>query len=205
MRRLFVLAATGFLALGMAGAANAAVMNWSGTSTILLTDYPPGELRGGGVATINGSDGVIPAHLNTLRVAESRGQIRGTFTRFVTDPDTIANGVLALVYDGIGALTGTWGGISGGVASTSTGNIGIMPRKHVRKDPKPGDAILSIGGRTGRDGIHGATFSSLELHTESETVSSGAVQIGDPITERKVMDVVVQARDEGLFSAITDL
>ncbi|MFO1077706.1 MAG: AIR synthase-related protein [Planctomycetota bacterium] len=63
---------------------------------------------------------------------------------------------------------------------------------------------MALGGRTGRDGIHGATFSSLELHTESEKTSSGAVQIGDPITERKVMDAVLRCADEDLFSAITD-
>jgi hypothetical protein len=113
------------LALGIAGVANAAVLNFSGTSTILLADFPPGQFTGGGVATINGSDGVIPAHLNTLRLAESRGQIQGTFTRIVTDPDTIANGVVALIYDQVGGLTGTWYGISGGAASTSTGG-GIM-------------------------------------------------------------------------------
>ncbi|MEO0479505.1 MAG: phosphoribosylformylglycinamidine synthase subunit PurL [Planctomycetota bacterium] len=84
------------------------------------------------------------------------------------------------------------------------GNIGILPKDKVQKQPKPGDRIITVGGRTGRDGIHGATFSSLALHTESETVSSGAVQIGDPITERKVMELVVRARDEGLFHAITD-
>ncbi len=84
------------------------------------------------------------------------------------------------------------------------GNLGILPRDKVRKQPAAGDAIVVIGGRTGRDGIHGATFSSLELHTESETLSSGAVQIGDPITERKAMDAVLRARDENLFSAITD-
>ena len=66
------------------------------------------------------------------------------------------------------------------------GNVGILPRNKVHKQARAGDVILAVGGRTGRDGIHGATFSSLELHTESETVSSGAVQIGDPITERKV-------------------
>lgn len=84
------------------------------------------------------------------------------------------------------------------------GNVGILPREAAHKEPKPGDVIVSVGGRTGRDGIHGATFSSLELHTESETVSSGAVQIGDPITERKVMDAVLRLRDEKLFDAITD-
>jgi phosphoribosylformylglycinamidine synthase len=84
------------------------------------------------------------------------------------------------------------------------GNIGIMPRDKVEKQSHPGDVILAIGGRTGRDGIHGATFSSLELTTESETVSSGAVQIGDPITERKAMDAMLRIRDEGLASAVTD-
>jgi phosphoribosylformylglycinamidine synthase len=84
------------------------------------------------------------------------------------------------------------------------GNVGILPRDKINKQARAGDVIVAIGGRTGRDGIHGATFSSLELHTQSESVSSGAVQIGDPITERKVMDATLRARDEGLFSAITD-
>lgn len=84
------------------------------------------------------------------------------------------------------------------------GNVGLLPHDKVHKHPRPGDVILTIGGRTGRDGIHGATFSSLELHTESETVSSGAVQIGDPITERKAMDCVLRIRDEDLLTAITD-
>jgi hypothetical protein len=116
----------------MAGVANAAVLNWSGTSHVLLGDYPKGDLRGGGVATINGSDGVIPAHLSTLRLAASRGQIGGTFTRIVTDPDTIANGVLALIYDNVGGMTGTNFGISGGAASTSTGG-GILPQQGIVK------------------------------------------------------------------------
>ena len=72
---------------GAAGVASAAVLNWSGSARVLLADYPPGELRGGGVATINGSAGGVPAHLSTLRLAESRGQVKGTFTRIVTDPD----------------------------------------------------------------------------------------------------------------------
>ncbi|MBL9076145.1 MAG: phosphoribosylformylglycinamidine synthase subunit PurL [Planctomycetes bacterium] len=84
------------------------------------------------------------------------------------------------------------------------GNIGILPTARAHKQVHRGDAIVALGGRTGRDGIHGATFSSLELHTESETLSSGAVQIGDPITERKVMDAVLRCADLDLFSAITD-
>jgi phosphoribosylformylglycinamidine synthase len=84
------------------------------------------------------------------------------------------------------------------------GNIGMLPTARAKKRARAGDLVVALGGRTGRDGIHGATFSSLELHTQSEKVSSGAVQIGDPITERKVMDAVLRCADEDLFSAITD-
>ncbi|QJX00972.1 phosphoribosylformylglycinamidine synthase subunit PurL [Frigoriglobus tundricola] len=84
------------------------------------------------------------------------------------------------------------------------GTVGIIPKDKAFKQVYDGDLIVAVGGRTGRDGIHGATFSSLELTHESETVSGGAVQIGNAITEKKVQDVIIQARDRGLFSAITD-
>ncbi|MDZ7372571.1 MAG: phosphoribosylformylglycinamidine synthase subunit PurL [candidate division KSB1 bacterium] len=84
------------------------------------------------------------------------------------------------------------------------GNVGIMPKDKVHKQVVSGDLIVLIGGRTGRDGIHGATFSSGALTTESEEISSGAVQIGNPITEKKVVDTLLQARDRGLYRAITD-
>jgi phosphoribosylformylglycinamidine synthase len=84
------------------------------------------------------------------------------------------------------------------------GTIGVMPRGMSEKHVEAGDLIVAIGGRTGRDGIHGATFSSAELNAESESVSGGAVQIGDAITEKMVLDVVIQARDRGLFRSITD-
>jgi len=84
------------------------------------------------------------------------------------------------------------------------GSVGMLPKKHIEKAAEKGDVIAAFGGRTGRDGIHGATFSSVELHAKSETVSSGAVQIGDAITEKKVLDVLLRARDEGLFHAVTD-
>ena len=130
MKGLRILVTTSLLTLGvagMAGVANAAVLNWEGTMTSLWVTFPPVERTGGGVATINASSGVIPAHLNTLRLAPSRGQIGGTFTRLVTDPDVIANGVYKLIYDEVGGLTGSWGGISGGAVSTSTGG-GLMPQ-----------------------------------------------------------------------------
>ena len=84
------------------------------------------------------------------------------------------------------------------------GNVGLIPRGKSFKEVQEGDYIVSIGGRTGRDGIHGATFSSAELTSDSEHLSGGAVQIGNAITEKMVMDVLLQARDRDLFSAVTD-
>jgi phosphoribosylformylglycinamidine synthase len=86
------------------------------------------------------------------------------------------------------------------------GTGGIMPREilgepaHV-KSVMPGDFIVMTGGRIGKDGIHGATFSSEELHSESPT---SAVQIGDAITQKKMTDFLLEARDLGLYRAITD-
>lgn len=69
------------------------------------------------------------------------------------------------------------------------------------KCAKPGDLIVMCGGRIGKDGIHGATFSSEELHEGSPAT---AVQIGDAITQKKMADFLLEARDLGLFSNITD-
>ena len=84
------------------------------------------------------------------------------------------------------------------------GNVGLIPKGKEFKEVLKGDLIVVVGGRTGRDGIHGATFSSAELTDASEVVSSGAVQIGDPIQEKKVLDCLLQARDQDLYHAITD-
>jgi len=84
------------------------------------------------------------------------------------------------------------------------GTVGLIPVDRATKETKPGDLIVVAGGRTGRDGIHGATFSSIELTAESETVSGGAVQIGNAIAQKKLLDVILQARDLGLYDAITD-
>ncbi|MEM9801777.1 MAG: AIR synthase-related protein, partial [Planctomycetota bacterium] len=81
---------------------------------------------------------------------------------------------------------------------------GLMPRDCVEKEVRPGDVVVVVGGRTGRDGIHGATFSSIELSEESEMVSAAAVQIGDPIAEKRVLDGLLRARDARLYRAVTD-
>ncbi|MHC4871424.1 MAG: phosphoribosylformylglycinamidine synthase subunit PurL [Planctomycetota bacterium] len=84
------------------------------------------------------------------------------------------------------------------------GTVGVIPRSMVEKEAHPGQCVVVVGGRTGRDGIHGATFSSVELDEDSEMASSGAVQIGNPIEEKKVRDFQLRARDAGLYSCVTD-
>jgi phosphoribosylformylglycinamidine synthase len=84
------------------------------------------------------------------------------------------------------------------------GCVGLIPRDKIGKAAKDGDAIVLLGGRTGRDGIHGATFSSAELTDTHADEFSHAVQIGNAITEKKMADVILAARDRGLFTAITD-
>ncbi|MBN1647057.1 MAG: hypothetical protein JW874_03395 [Spirochaetales bacterium] len=86
------------------------------------------------------------------------------------------------------------------------GTGGILPHKINGEESwvahvDPGDLVVMIGGRIGKDGIHGATFSSLALDEESPT---SAVQIGDPITQKKMSDFLMEARDLGLYKGITD-
>ena len=86
------------------------------------------------------------------------------------------------------------------------GTCGIMPST-INNEPSytkkacTGDLIVMVGGRIGKDGIHGATFSSEEL---SEASPTSAVQIGDPITQKRMTDFLLIARDLGLYTAITD-
>ena len=87
------------------------------------------------------------------------------------------------------------------------GTVGIMPRWAVSKAPQPGDLVVVLGGRTGRDGIHGATFSSAELTTTHADEFSHAVQIGNAITQKRALDALLRARDHAdgcLFTATTD-
>lgn len=84
------------------------------------------------------------------------------------------------------------------------GTLGIIPKDKIKKKIIPDDIIVLIGGDTGRDGIHGVTFASGELKKESRKIAQAAVQIGNPIEEKKMADVILKARDENLFNAITD-
>ncbi len=85
------------------------------------------------------------------------------------------------------------------------GTVGLMPEHMAQRgQQKPGDLIVVVGGRTGRDGIHGVTFASGELNKESEDISLSSVQIGNPIMEKKSLDAILKARDMGLYRRITD-
>jgi phosphoribosylformylglycinamidine synthase len=84
------------------------------------------------------------------------------------------------------------------------GTVGIMPRGAATAAVEAGDLVVVAGGRTGRDGIHGATFSSIELSSASESESGGAVQIGHAIHEKTLTDFVLEAARQELFHAITD-
>lgn len=129
-------------------------------------------------------------------------------------PSSIMNGVIAGVESG-----GNCSGIPtpqgfvyfddrfAGKPLVFVGTIGLIPREingkpgHVKK-ASAGDKIVMLGGRVGRDGIHGATFSSVALDEGSPAT---AVQIGDPITQKKLSDAIVkEIRDLGWYSAITD-
>jgi phosphoribosylformylglycinamidine synthase II len=85
------------------------------------------------------------------------------------------------------------------------GTLGLLPSELARGDQQQaGDSIIVTGGRTGRDGIHGVTFASEQLTDESGEVSYSSVQIGNPIVEKKMIDVLLQARDRRLYRRITD-
>jgi phosphoribosylformylglycinamidine synthase II/phosphoribosylformylglycinamidine synthase I len=82
------------------------------------------------------------------------------------------------------------------------GTLGIAPRGRHPDRPEPGDLVVLLGGRTGRDGLHGATMSSESL--DRSTTEASTVQIGAPITEKLLRDVLPRLRDERLYHAITD-
>lgn len=85
------------------------------------------------------------------------------------------------------------------------GSYGLLPADRAQKGtPQPGDLIIVIGGRTGRDGLHGATFSSAAMTDRTISVNAQAVQIGHPIEEKRIHDFILKARDENLIRAITD-
>jgi phosphoribosylformylglycinamidine synthase II/phosphoribosylformylglycinamidine synthase I len=87
------------------------------------------------------------------------------------------------------------------------GCLGVLPASKKNSTPlkaTPGDLIVTIGGHTGRDGLRGATFSSLDMDTSTTDIASASVQIGNPITEKQIQEVILKALSENLYSAMTD-
>jgi phosphoribosylformylglycinamidine synthase II len=129
----------------------------------------------------------------------------------VLHPRRIQSGVVAGVQDygnkiGIPTVNGAILYDEGYTANPLVfcGCVGLAPKgKHVRT-PRKGDRVVVLGGRTGRDGLRGATFSSMTMDAQTGEVAGASVQIGDPITEKGLIDTIVRARDLGLYTAITD-
>ena len=85
------------------------------------------------------------------------------------------------------------------------GAYGTVPKAQAQKgQAKVGDIVVALGGKTGRDGIHGATFSSGEMTERTISVNSSAVQIGNAIEEKRMFDAIIEARDQNLIRAIQD-
>lgn len=129
----------------------------------------------------------------------------------VLHPRRIQSGVVAGVQDygnkiGIPTVNGAILYDEGYTANPLVfcGCVGIAPKGKHHKDPQPGDRVIVLGGRTGRDGLRGATFSSMTMDAQTGEVSGASVQIGDPITEKGLIDVITRARDADLYNDITD-
>jgi phosphoribosylformylglycinamidine synthase subunit PurSL len=129
----------------------------------------------------------------------------------VLHPRRIQSGVVAGVQDygnkiGIPTVNGAILYDEGYTANPLVfcGCVGIAPKGKHRKDPQVGDRVIVLGGRTGRDGLRGATFSSMTMDAQTGEVSGASVQIGDPITEKGLIDAIVRARDLELYNDITD-
>ncbi|MBV7332966.1 phosphoribosylformylglycinamidine synthase subunit PurL [Chloroflexi bacterium TSY] len=129
----------------------------------------------------------------------------------VLHPQRVADGVVAGIGDygnklGLPTVNGAVFYDEGylGNPLVFCGCAGLLPHGRHPTEPQVDDLVVLIGGRTGRDGIHGATFSSAELTHDTAETTGSAVQIGDPITEKGLIELIEAARDEQLYHAITD-
>jgi phosphoribosylformylglycinamidine synthase len=134
-----------------------------------------------------------------------------TLPEGVLHPRRIQSGVVAGVQDygnkiGIPTVNGAILYDEGYTANPLVfcGCVGLAPKGKHGRTPRKGDRVIVLGGRTGRDGLRGATFSSMTMDAQTGEVAGASVQIGDPITEKGLIDVIVRARDLGLYNAITD-
>ncbi len=129
----------------------------------------------------------------------------------VLHPRVIRSGVVAGVQDygnkiGIPTVSGAIFYDEGYTANPLVfcGCVGIAPKNKHPRAPQVNDRVIVLGGRTGRDGLRGATFSSMTMDAQTGEVAGASVQIGDPITEKGLIEVITRARDANLYHAITD-
>ncbi len=129
----------------------------------------------------------------------------------VLHPRRIAHGVIEGVADygnkmGIPTVNGAIRYDEGYTANPLVycGCVGILPTGSHKSKAEVGDYVVTMGGRTGRDGLRGATFSSMEMDIETSTIAGSSVQIGHPIHEKQAMEALLVARDEELYTAVTD-
>ncbi len=89
----------------------------------------------------------------------------------------------------------------------NVGCVGFLRRDQLKLNAVKGvgDVLILVGGRTGRDGIHGVTFASAVLKETSEEESRGAVQLGDPIMKEPLIHACLEVNNKGLISGIKDL
>ncbi len=138
------------------------------------------------------------------------------------DPKRLPKGINhpTYIYDGVVAGIGAYGNNMGiptvngaiffdesyvGNVVVYCGCIGLVPMNKFVRHTRPGHIPVLVGGRTGRDGVHGVTFASAELTEESQTISLSAVQVPNAFEEEKVKRAILEVRDQSLASAITDL
>lgn len=126
-------------------------------------------------------------------------------------PRLIQSGVVSGVQDygnktGIPTVNGAIWYDSGYTANPLVfcGCVGLLPKNKHPREPQPGDHVIILGGRTGRDGLRGATFSSMTMDAQTGEVAGASVQIGDPIIAKGLIEVITRARDNNLYHAITD-
>lgn len=88
----------------------------------------------------------------------------------------------------------------------NVGCVGVVPKSRLihSRAKEAGNIYVYVGGKTGRDGIHGVTFASAELTEESEESSRSAVQVGDPITKEPLIHATLECNNKGLLEGLKD-
>lgn len=166
---------------------------------------------GGVIRDVLGVSAKPIAATDVLCFGPQDAALAATLPDGVLPPRRVRSGVVAGVRDygnkmGLPTVSGAIWYDPGYTANPLVfcGCVGLVPVGSHPLTPEPGDRVIVLGGRTGRDGLRGATFSSMAMDAHTGEVAGASVQIGDPITEKGLVEVITRARDAGLYHAITD-